>query len=253
VSAVGHEVDVTLVDFAADARAATPSQAAEMIVPDLTARRRLLEERTRGLERAMRGRLTEDRSEMARLMRAFGDPRLLIAGAQQRIDELVHRLTHLAQRRLANEKENVGVLGAHLRAQHPQVRIARDRARATELEARLSAVMRQRVGAEAAQVATLGQRFERVAPHLVRNRADEVGALRQRLDRAAPHLVRDRADALARLAGRLDAMSPLKVLARGYAIVTKEGHAVRDASEVAAGDRVRVRVGEGAFDAEVKK
>ena len=274
VSAVGHEVDVTLVDFAADARAATPSQAAEMIVPDLNARRRLLEERARGLERAMRGRLAEDRAEMARLMRAFGDPRLLIAGAQQRIDELVHRLTHLAQRRLANEKENVGALGAQLRAQHPQVRIARDRARATELEARLVAATRQRMAAESTQVATLGQRLDRIAPHLVRDRGEELGALAQRLDRVAPHLVRDRAeplarlagrldavaphlvraraDVLARLAGRLDAMSPLKVLARGYAIVTKDGHAVRDATEVVEGDRVRIRVGEGAFDAEVK-
>ena len=39
VSAVGHDVDVTLVDFAADARAATPSQAAEMVVPDRASQR----------------------------------------------------------------------------------------------------------------------------------------------------------------------------------------------------------------------
>ena len=56
------------------------------------------------------------------------------------------------------------------------------------------------------------------------------------------------------LAGRLDAMSPLKVLSRGYAIATRvrDGHAVRAANEVAPGELVHVRVGEGAFDAEVK-
>ncbi len=55
------------------------------------------------------------------------------------------------------------------------------------------------------------------------------------------------------LAGRLDAMSPLKVLARGYAIVThaEDGRAVRDAREVSAGDTLHVRVGQGAFSAEV--
>src|SRR5690606_17131440 len=67
VSAVGHEVDVTLVDFAADARAATPSQAAEMVVPDGAARRRLLEERTGRLLRAMQARIAEDRVALGRL------------------------------------------------------------------------------------------------------------------------------------------------------------------------------------------
>ena len=60
VSAVGHEVDVTLCDFAADARAATPSQAAEMAVPDVSARRSLLVERRSRLLRAMRAQIAED-------------------------------------------------------------------------------------------------------------------------------------------------------------------------------------------------
>ena len=48
-------------------------------------------------------------------------------------------------------------------------------------------------------------------------------------------------------------MSPLKVLSRGYAIATRvnDGHAVRDASEVAPGDDVHVRVGRGSFEAKV--
>jgi exodeoxyribonuclease VII large subunit len=209
VSAVGHEVDITLVDFAADARAATPSQAAEMIVPDLAARRRLLEERTRRLERAMRARLSEEGAKQARLMRAFRDPRLLIASSQQRIDDLMYRLTSTVHRRIAQAKDHIGRQTTLLRAQHPHVRIARDRARANELDAKLVA--------------------------------------------AAKHALRADAERVARLAGRLDAMSPLKVLSRGYAIVTKNGHAVRHASEVAPGDRLRVRVGEGAFDAEVKE
>ncbi|MBX3225783.1 MAG: exodeoxyribonuclease VII large subunit [Labilithrix sp.] len=277
VSAVGHEVDVTLVDFAADARAATPSQAAEMIVPDLGARRKLLEERTRRLERAMRARLAEDRAENARLMRAFGDPRLLIASAQQRVDELTLHLGRLAQRRIANEKDAALALDARLRVQHPQLRIARDGMRLADLDGRLAAAARHLVREEttrtaalaerlrqtapelvrtrSANAAALGEQLARVAPALVRARAAESASLAERLHRVAPHLVRDRAAAVAKLAARLDAMSPLKVLARGYAIVTRaeDGRAVRDAAEVTPGDTVHVRVGEGGFDATVER
>jgi exodeoxyribonuclease VII large subunit len=229
VSAVGHEVDITLVDFAADARAATPSQAAEMIVPDLAARRRLLDERTRRLERAMRAKLAEDAALSARLLRAFGDPRLLIASAQQRIDELMLRLTRTTQRRLVAEKDAATKLAAELRAQHPQVRIARDRARLSDLDGRLVTAM------------------------IVAAKENQARAtmLQERLARA--DMVRQRGDIIAKLAGRLDAMSPLKVLARGYAIVSRDGHAIRDASEVAPGDNVHVRVGTGEFDAEVRR
>jgi exodeoxyribonuclease VII large subunit len=65
VSAVGHDVDVTLVDFAADARAATPSQAAEMVVPDRAARAELLRRTRMHLARAMRGRLGEGKVVLA--------------------------------------------------------------------------------------------------------------------------------------------------------------------------------------------
>jgi exodeoxyribonuclease VII large subunit len=200
-----------------------------MIVPDLTARRRLLDERTRRLERAMRAKLAEDSALNARLLRAFGDPRLLIASAQQRIDELMLRLTRTMQRRLAVEKDAATKLTTELRAQHPQVRIARDRARLSDLDGRLVAAMIVAAKEKQARATMLEERLVRT------------------------DLVRQRGDIIAKLAGRLDAMSPLKVLARGYAIVSRNGHAIRDAAEVVPGDNVHVRVGTGEFDAEVRR
>ena len=231
VSAVGHEVDVTLVDFAADARAATPSQAAEMVVPDGAARRKLLEERSVRLRRAMASKIAEDRVLASRLAQAFGDPRLLIASAQQRVDEHVLRLGRLLGKRLAREQEATSHLSARLGAAHPRERIARDRARASEASTRLSTALRG----------------------VLRTQVDRRTSLSDRLGALAPRMVRDRADRVSSLAGRLDAMSPLKVLARGYAIVTRadDGRAVRSADEVAPGDAVHVRVAEGAFEAEV--
>lgn len=227
VSAVGHEVDVTLVDFAADARAATPSQAAELIVPDAAARQRLLDERSGRLRRAMHAKIAEDRVLAGRLAQAFGDPRLLIASAQQRVDEHVMRLGRILPRRLAREQEVLSRLGARLAASHPRERIARDRARSVEACTRLAAVARE----------------------VLRASVDRRSSLDARLVALAPALVQGRVDRLATLAGRLDAMSPLKVLGRGYAIVThaETGRAVRRAAEVAPGGALRVRVADGSF------
>ena len=209
VSAVGHETDITLVDFAADARAATPSQAAEMVVPDRTAQRRLLDERSLRLRRAMDARITTERARTSRLASKFGDPRVLIASAQQRIDENVAQLERILARRVSKDRATATGLQARLGAAHPRERIARDTGRVHALGTRLGALLRARVQEEGADLSDLG--------------------------------------------GRLDAMSPLKVLGRGYAIATTpEGRAVRDATEVAPGDAVHVRVARGSFEAEVR-
>lgn len=233
VSAVGHETDVTLVDFAADARASTPSQAAEMLVPDSTSRLRLLEERGLRLRRAMHARITDERARTARVASAFRDPRLLIASAQQRVDEHVLRMSRVVTRLLARDRQTATALGARLGAAHPRERIARDQGNVLAFRARL---------------------FEIVRARLTASRGD-VNEARARLgDCTRTQLGKGHRD-VSGLAGRLDAMSPLKVLARGYAIATRaaDGRAIRDASEVTRGDTIHVRVGGGSFDADVTR
>ncbi len=231
VSAVGHETDVTLVDFAADARASTPSQAAELLVPDANARRRLLEERAIRLRRAVHARIQEDRARTTKLGTAFRDPRLLIASAQQRVDDSVARMSRRITLRISTQRDTATRLAARLGAAHPRERIARDKGVALAFQARLASQLRARLR-EALTGAS--------ASHL------------RLVDAGRSRLVHERRD-LSALAGRLDAMSPLKVLSRGYAIVSRvdNDHAIRDAREVSVGEAVHVRVGEGSFEATV--
>jgi exodeoxyribonuclease VII large subunit len=71
VSAVGHEVDVTIADFVADARAATPSAAAELVVPVLEHLRRDLRELSAGMARALHRRARDGRRELDQVTRAM--------------------------------------------------------------------------------------------------------------------------------------------------------------------------------------
>ncbi len=138
VSAVGHEVDVTLCDLVADRRAATPSQAGEFVVPDrqamldrLADRRvrltRLIERRT--LDLASRLQHTSNRIERwgQAWVRREGDR---LQQARRRLEQQARQLT----RPLRVEHRE---LAERLAAQHPRVRITDARQRLHELENRL--------------------------------------------------------------------------------------------------------------------
>jgi exodeoxyribonuclease VII large subunit len=100
VSAVGHEIDVTVADLVADCRAPTPTAAAAMVVPD----RQELGDRLGGVHAALtaaverRLRLAAERLRACELR--LRDPRHVLANLRQRIDELGERAGHAVERRL---------------------------------------------------------------------------------------------------------------------------------------------------------
>jgi exodeoxyribonuclease VII large subunit len=106
----------------------------------------------------------------------------------------------------------------------------------------------------------LAERLARAASHpllqdprrLWEQKVQRVDELSARLPEALRRLVENAGLRLAATAGRLDAISPLKVLARGYAIAESRGTVLTRASQVRAGDPVRVRLSEGEISCEVK-
>jgi exodeoxyribonuclease VII large subunit len=143
VSAVGHETDMSLADLVADQRAATPSQAAEMVVPDQSTRRAALAALERHLARATRAAIHAASLDMARMLRRMGDPRLLLAERQQELDELQARLLARKRARLGRERRRWLELQTRLNARHPRAVLMQGRAALGPIEARLHAAMRR--------------------------------------------------------------------------------------------------------------
>ena len=158
ISAVGHEPDVTIADFAADVRAATPSNGAELAVCDRAELRALLEQRARRMEKAQ----------------------------ERRLELLRQRLRRLSER--------------------PVLRSPEGSLQQKELLLEL---------------------------------------LRQRLERAAAAAVEKRQRQFAALSGRLDALSPLKVLARGYAVATRQEQVLHSVAQLSPGEEIRLRLSDG--------
>ena len=121
ISAVGHEPDVTIADFVADARASTPSNAAEIAVPDQEAIKQRLGGAASRLERSETARLAALRQRLA----ALAEKRVLrdqMACVQDKRMELLHvqqRLGDLSAGLVAGKRQRLSVLGAALDAMSP--------------------------------------------------------------------------------------------------------------------------------------
>jgi exodeoxyribonuclease VII large subunit len=131
VSAVGHEVDITICDFVADLRAATPSHAAELVVPDRDAYLARLHHVERRLVLATKRRVLDERGRLELLSRRLAavGHRLVLA-PRRRLDALLARLGQQHPRaRLARDRRTLAALHARLLAQHPRHRLDQARRR----------------------------------------------------------------------------------------------------------------------------
>jgi len=189
VCGVGHEVDVTLADFAADVRAPTPSAAAEIVVPDQTEFLAILAGSGRRLDSAVSGRLRGTVREVAAERRALErlSPVAQLANARERVGLLVDRATRaiadeLARRRLSGER-----LGARLTPTLPN-RLASERTRLKRSDV-LDANAMQRLatasatlGAVAAALAVLGPQATLDRGYAIVRRAGDGRIVRDPLD-----------------------------------------------------------------------
>lgn len=143
ISAVGHEIDLSLTCLAADRRAATPTMAGEMAVPVLSdmAKRLAVEER--------------------RLRREL-DHRLRVA--RQDVDRLEGRARRKLDAALGQRRRSLAQAHHRLETLHPRARLLADRARLADLESRATRVMRRRLDERGRSFGALGARLDALSP-----------------------------------------------------------------------------------------
>ena len=141
VSAVGHEIDFTIADFAADLRAPTPSAAAELIAPDAAELTRELGQWAGQLRRQMSAALGAQRVRLDFLARStfFREPEQRLAAAQQRTDLAEEALRRAMREHLVARRQDVGALLAALRQYRPDQLLALRRQHYDALRAKFQA------------------------------------------------------------------------------------------------------------------
>ena len=211
ISAVGHETDLSLADLAADARASTPTAAAELCVPDGAALVEVL------------------RKERSRLDRELHH---VLSGARQDLDRCALALHARGERAVAQGRAQLHALHHRLAGLHPRARILAHKAALGELERRLLGVHPgRRIVRGAHEIETLIARRDAAMHEVLDERRGELGRLGAQMAALSPLAVLDRGyamvqkdGAIVRDASQVRVHDRLRVrLAKGMIEVAVEG------------------------------
>lgn len=253
IAAVGHETDVTLIDYAADKRAPTPTAAAEMAVPVRAELIAEVDDLARRGFAAWRQRQERRRGELRALTRLLPTADRVLGEPRQRLDLAAAALLRGLRVNAERHRSRFERLADKLAAHAPRAEVARLRQQVRSLAERMQHARARMFARPRERLVAVG---ERLAAALRANRAAHVArlehqkstaaALFQRLEPAFEANLDRRAAALERAASLLEAFSYHGVLARGFALVRDgAGRPLRSAAAVSPGLALDIEFADG--------
>ncbi len=191
ISAVGHEVDTTIADYAADARAPTPSAAAEMVSPDRQQQRQLLDQMQRRLQQRIQQRLQLQRQRLTGLSQRLRGPLHDIQRRSQHLDQLEARLMRGWQRLQQHRMHTLNRYQQALQHQHPERIIKASQERQQLLSQRLERAMQQQLHSQRQRLTSQVKLLDSLSPLSILGRGyaiceTEQGAVIQNADQVQP-------------------------------------------------------------------
>ena len=235
VSAVGHEKDVSISDFVADQRAATPSTAVELMAPDIRDLRSTVSGFRQHLKKSTVGAINEQAQDLRALFTRLRNPTQLINNCVKDVNDLRKRLALSMNSNFNTCTTNVDTLIHRLQQSSPQTRL-------DSLETRLG---------------SLNHRFELIKlDEQIDGLISDVDDLHETVISSTNDLVEHINTTLRSNEAMLHAVSPFATLERGYAVVAKPdgsrwGEVISDIDAVSPNDPITAHIHGGSINAVV--
>ncbi len=170
VSAIGHEIDFTIADFASDLRAPTPSAAAELVSPDRAELAAKLQVKERRLLAGITGELRRCRERLRTLGARLKSPQRRYQELSQRIDDTAMRLAAAARGQLQRRRLQIAEFERRLAGQNPEHTIRQQLGACRHLGARLVLALDRQLKTRRSRIAELGRALDAISPLATLNR-----------------------------------------------------------------------------------
>ncbi len=164
VSAIGHEIDVSICDFVADVRAPTPSAAAELIAPNAAALGQTLTQQLRTLARLWQRDLSNRQQNVEHLLKRLPNPEQIITRISQRVDDASMRLTAALGNKLSYLNLQVKSQSKQLQALGPTEQLHSAQQQVSSLHNRLAYTMQQQLGSHDKRLKSISRMLHSVSP-----------------------------------------------------------------------------------------
>lgn len=170
ISAIGHEVDVTISDLVADLRAPTPSAAAELVISSKAQMKADCDTLERRLSQAVIRVLADSASKVEILKLSLKDPEMLIERFMQRLDDLQQRAESLLTSILRNGLQRIDLAENSLKLNSPEQKVREMAAAVENISLRIKASILAKVEFSRASLSTSAGRLEALSPLAVLHR-----------------------------------------------------------------------------------
>ena len=232
ISAVGHEIDFTIADFVADKRAATPTAAAEIAVPNINEVKDNVKQLNRRANKSINDKITMNRTILDNISKKniLKNPESIYEIKMMILDNLVGKLTFSSKNIVDKNKNRLIRLESSTILKNPEPIYNYKRIDLNNLVYKLNFSATRIVNENRNKL------FKIENSHILKNPEE---------------IIKDKKDAYLKNFNKLEVLNPLLTLKRGYAIAKTEDKVISSSKDVKVGDKVDIELEDGTINTKV--
>ena len=232
ISAVGHEIDYTIADFVADKRAATPTAAAEIVVPDMEKVKEYVKQINIRLNKSINHKIRLNKTKLNNICNknVMKNPEFIYEIKEMQLDNLINKLSFSSKNILSENKNKL------MRLENSSI------FKNTESLYEIKKI----------NLNNLVNKLNYIAPNIInKNRNKLLVIERSHILKNPKYIIRPKKDKYIQNLNKLTVLDPLQTLKRGYAIAKSQDKVISSAKDVKTGDEIDIKFDDGIINTKV--